>query len=373
MLARRTLQGLMLVVMSGIAAQSIAGVTLYNKDGKYVKVGGRIQVQYNQVDPSAGATTDELFFRRLRLYIEGSISKDWKGKFQWDMGKASGSNELAVKDAYFQYKGFEGMKVTFGNAKIPFSREALTSSKKQAFVERTFVGDHNYGTPDRALGLHFNGTNGQIKWGFAVASSSIDPSSSKIDFDTPVNKSADFNEGWIIAGRAEYHLIGNVKLSQGDFSGKTGLSIAIAGFNWNNDDDNNGSGNSLDNVNGIELSAAFRSSGFSIDAQYNKFEADAVNAALTSGLYVNGTTELENWSVEAGYMISPKKMEVVLGFSGQDADGYADEWTRTTIGLNYYVKKHNIKFQLSYRQNENLNGVIGSDSDEVFLQAQFVF
>lgn len=373
MLLKTIVRRIILVALCGVTSQSFAGITLYNKDGKYVKVGGRIQIQFNQTDPSAGNSTDDVFFRRLRPYIEGSLHKDWKAKFQWDMGKASGSNEIAIKDAYFQYKGYKGMKVTLGNALVPFSRETLTSSKKQGFVERTFVGDHNYGSPDRALGLHLKGKSGQVNWGLSLASSSIDPSSSKIDFDTPVNESSDFNEGWIAAARAEYHIIGNVKLSQGDFSGKTGLSVAVAGFSWNNDDDNNGSANSLDNVSGLELSLAFRSSGFSVDVEFNKFEADAVNPALTSGLYVNGSTTLENWSVEAGYMFMPKKMELVLGVSGQDADGYADEWTRTTIGLNYYVKKHNIKYQLSYRQNENIDGVIGSDSDEVFLQAQFVF
>ena len=355
------------------ASQSIAGITLYNKDGKYLKIGGRIQIQYHQTDPSVGTTTDDVFFRRLRPYIEGSLHKDWKGKFQWDMGKADGSNEIAVKDAYFQYKGYKGMKVTLGNSLVPFSRELLTSSKKQGFVERTFVGDHNYGSPDRALGLHLSGTSGQVKWGASFASSSIDPSSSKIDFDTPVNSNSDFNEGWIAAARAEFHIIGNVKLSQGNFQRSNGLSIAIAGFNWSNDDDNNGSANSLDGVTGLELSLAYRVAGLSLDLQYNKFEADTTNPALTSGLYVNGSTTLENWSVEAGYMISPSKVELMLGVSGQDADGYADEWTRTTVGINYYVKKHNIKYQLSYRQNENVDGTIGNDSDEIFLQAQYVF
>jgi len=256
---------------------------------------------------------------------------------------------------------------------VPFSRETLTSSKKQGFVERTFVGDHNFGSPDRALGLHLVGKSGQINWGFSVASSSIDPDAGKIDFDSPVNKNSDFNQGWIVAGRAEYNIFGNVKLSQGDFSNKSGLSIAVAGFSWNNDDDNNGSANSLDSVTGLEVSLGYRGNGFSVDIEYNTFDADAVNPALTSGLYVNGSTTLENWSVEAGYMIMPSKLELMLGFSGQDADGYADEWTRTTLGLNYYVKKHNIKYQLSYRQNENVKGVIGNDSDEVFLQAQYVF
>lgn len=93
------------------------------------------------------------------------------------MGKAEGENEIAVKDAYFQYKGLDNVKVTVGNANFPFSREFLTSSKYQQLVERTFVGDHNYGTPDRNVGVHLTGNSEskEITWGASGAIASIDP------------------------------------------------------------------------------------------------------------------------------------------------------------------------------------------------------
>ena len=52
-----------------------------------------------------------MFFRRLRPYIEGSVHKDWVGKFQFDLGKAEGDNEIEVKDAYLQYRGIDGLKI----------------------------------------------------------------------------------------------------------------------------------------------------------------------------------------------------------------------------------------------------------------------
>ncbi len=133
------------------------GVTLYDKDGKLVRIGGRIQVQYHLKDPDTGDSFDTVFFRGLRTYITGSIHENWAGKFQIDFGKGEDDNEVAVKDAYLQYKGFKGMKLTLGNAKHMFSRKNLTSSKKQQLVARTFVGDHNYGSVDRNLGLHITG------------------------------------------------------------------------------------------------------------------------------------------------------------------------------------------------------------------------
>ena len=173
-----------------------AGGVTYKDGDKYIKIGGRIQMQYHMEDPDGGDTTDDLFFRRLRPYIEGSTHKDWKAKIQWDMGKAEDDNEVAVKDAYFQYSGLKNIKVTVGNANFPFSREFLTSSKYQQLVERSFVGDHNYGTPDRNLGLHLTGNteSKKITWGFSGTMAAIDPDSKKLDFESPVNKDDDFNE-----------------------------------------------------------------------------------------------------------------------------------------------------------------------------------
>jgi phosphate-selective porin OprO and OprP len=358
---------------------AIAGGITYKDGDDYLKVGGRIQLQYHQVSPDGGDSTDEIFFRRLRPYIEGSTHKDWKAKIQWDMGKAEGENEVAIKDAYFQYKGMSNAKLTIGNANFPFSREFLTSSKYQQLVERTFVGDHNYGTPDRNVGIHMTGNteSKKVTWGASGTIASIDPDNKKLDFDTPVNRNDDFNDGFMVGGRVDYHPFGKLKFAQGDFSGKTKATIGVAAFSWSNDNDNNtyGPGDSkadVDSVTGIEVSGAFRSSGFSVDAEYNTFDADTVLAGITDGIYKNGTTTLSNAAIEGGYMID-NTIEIVLGYQTQDADGYATAWNRTSVGANWFINKHDTKVQLSYRMGENLNGVEDADEDEVFLQTQFVF
>jgi len=358
----------------------VAGGITYKDGDDYLKVGGRIQLQYHQVQPDGGDTTDEIFFRRLRPYIEGSTHKDWKAKIQWDMGKAEGENEIAIKDAYFQYKRMSNAKLTIGNANFPFSREFLTSSKYQQLVERTFVGDHNYGTPDRNVGIHMTGNteSKKITWGASATIASIDPDVKKLDFDTPVNRNDDFNDGFMIGGRVDFHPFGKLKFSQGDFSGKTKATIGMAAYSWSNDNDNNTytpgatSKADVDSVTGLELSGAFRAAGFSIDAQYNSFDADTVESGFTGGLYQNGTTTLTNAAVEGGYMFN-NTIEIVAGYQTQDADGYATAWNRTSVGANWFINKHDTKVQLTYRMGENLNGVENADEDEVFLQTQFVF
>lgn len=369
-------------VITALAAplSAFAGGITYKDGDSYLKVGGRIQLQYHQAQPDGGETTDEIFFRRLRPYIEGSTHKDWKAKIQWDMGKATGENEIAIKDAYFQYKGMSNAKLTIGNANFPFSREFLTSSKYQQLVERTFVGDHNYGTPDRNVGIHFTGNTESKKmtWGASGTIASIDPDAKKLDFDTPVNANDDFNDGFMIGGRVDFHPFGKLKFSQGDFSGKTKATIGVAAYSWSNDGDNNTytpgatSKADVDTVTGLEVSGAFRAAGFSIDAQYNSFDSDTVETGFTGGLYQNGSTTLTNASVEGGYMFNDT-IELVAGYQTQDADGYATAWNRTSVGANWFINKHDTKVQLTYRMGENLDGVENDDEDEVFLQAQFVF
>ncbi|MFV1984778.1 MAG: porin [Thiohalomonadales bacterium] len=362
------------------------GVTVYKEGDKYVKLGGRIQLQYHSVDPDGGTKTDEIFFRRFRPYIEGSTHKDWKGKFQWDMGKAEGENEIAVKDAYMQYKGIKNTKISVGNFGFPFSREFLTSSKKQQLVERTFVGDHNYGTPDRNAGIHLVGHNGSKKltWGASFASSSLDPDNKKMDFDSPVNANTDFNEGWIVGGRIDYHPLGNLKFSQGNFNRENKFTIGVAAYNWSNDDDNNtyttggiddgnGEKSDVDGVTGLEISGAYRVAGLSIDAQFNQFSSDLVDKNVTSGLYKNGSTTLESWAVEGGYMVMANTLELVAAVQSQDADGYTESWDRSSLGLNWFIQKQDIKVQLTYRENKNKNGVNKADVNEIFLQSQYVF
>ena len=376
------------ITLTVTSIQTFAGGVKYeNDDGDYVKLGGRIQLQYHMTDPEGVDSTDELRFRRFRPYIEGSVHEDWKGKFQFDLGKGG----VAIKDAYMKYSGLDAMDVTIGNANFCFSRELLTSSKQQQLVERTFVGDHNYGTPDRQASIHLQGkvADGLLVWNAGVAKAAIDPSNSKLDFDTVIQVDAgdDWLEGNMVGGRVELFPLGAVKHSQGDFK-REGLKVALGlgAFTWNNDGDHvnmdedeetgatSVSTKDVDSVTGVELSGALRVAGLSLDAQYNTFDSELVNGnAGSDGIYKDGSTTLENYAVEGGYMVVPSRVELVCGYQSQDADGYSKPWNRTSVGANFFVAKHDIKYQVTYQMGENKDGKEGNDVDELFVQAQYVF
>ncbi len=378
--------GLVLVSAGCFSAANASGVVVYNQDDQYIKLGGRVQIQYHQKSPEGKSSEDKIFLRRLRAYVEGSLHKDWKGKVQWEMGKASDDNELAVKSAYMQYKGFSGGKLYIGNFKAGFSRENMNSSKKQQLVERTFVGDSSYGVVDYLLGARFDGYAADKKLTYILSAGgmNVDPDDSKLDFDTPVNNASDWNQGWVVAGRVDYHPFGYLAMSQGDFSREQKLTVGLGFFSWSNDGDNNSytdtSGNNtgtdkadVDAANGVELSAAYRNAGFSVDAQYNVINASTVDNAYDGGIFKAGETTLTQMALEGGYMVIPSRLELVAGIQTMDADGYKKVWTRNSLGINWFFHKHDIKVQLTYRQGSNLYGKDGKDQDELFLQTLYVF
>ena len=378
----------LLVSCSLLATSAGAGVVVYEDGDKKVEIGGRVQLQYLLEDPEDGDSSDDLFFRRLRPYITGSVTKDWSGKFQFDFGKADGSNEVAVKDAYMQYKGWNNLKLTIGNSKTPFSREFLTSSKRQQTVERGFVGDHNFGTPDRQLGFKLEGQNDskKVTWALAVGGQQHDPDAKKMDFDTPANNSSDWNDGWVVGGRVDFHPNGFMKFDQGDFrSDKVLYNFSLAGFSWTNDDDNNtfidvatglntsSSKADLDSANGFEVSAGLRGKGVSVDAEYQMVSGDTVDPTFTGGLYRNGTTDLDKLHIEGGVMLPNKKVELVGKWQSLDADNYDTSWDVTEFGFNYFWNKHKVKVQFTYRSEDNVNGVQDENEDKFFMQWQYVF
>ena len=306
------------------------------------------------------------------------MHKHWKGQVEWDMGQARDDNEFSDKETWMMYSGWKNITLRIGNSSFPFSREFMTPYTKQQLVERTFVGDLNYGTPDKNVGFHLRGHTGDKKLTYRASASigSVRADDTRLRFNTPVNDLTDHSDGYMVGGRIDYHPLGFVKFMQGDFSGKTRFTLGTAAYSWSNDGDvvisAPSASEEVDNITALEVSAAFRSHGFSIDAQYNTFDSELVDRTHTGGLYRNGKTTLNNAAIEGGYMFR-NTIELVAGYQTQDADNYATSWNRTSAGVNWFIKGNDIKVQLTYRIGENIDGVTGNDKDEIFLQTQFDF
>ena len=99
-------------VLAGAAVTAMpmlasAGITLYEEGDKSLEIGGRLQPQYRLVDADSEGqgsdSGDDFFLRRMRFYIEGTLTKDIYGIWQVDFGGVSDDPE--VKDAFINYSG----------------------------------------------------------------------------------------------------------------------------------------------------------------------------------------------------------------------------------------------------------------------------
>ena len=86
----------------------------------------------------------DMYLRRLRLEMDGKLTKELKYNLTLEMDKngksgstsASAANEVKVLYAYLDYKFADTANLRFGKAKLPYSRISLTSSSKQLLIER---------------------------------------------------------------------------------------------------------------------------------------------------------------------------------------------------------------------------------------------
>jgi|GEM_PF-422643 len=384
------------IAMTAMPMLASAGITLYEEGDKSLEIGGRLQPQYRYVDGDNEAgddSGDDFFLRRLRFYIEGTVTENIYGIWQIDFGDQSDDPE--VKDAFINYSGLPMGTITVGNHYVPFSREALTSSKRQQFVERTVVGDHNFGVPDREMGVSYNlNSSDQLQGSIGAYQAGIDPSFSKLDFESRVSSDAEYF-GNMVAGRVDWTPLGAFKLAQGAFGEEMKFGLGANAFTWNNDDDVtlDDVDQQYDSVTGYGVDAAFRLGYFSVDAGVQYFDGDTRGDVTSTGLIDDsGDANFTTYLLKGGYMVVPTKLELVAGFSGLDTDDgfrsdgevFDDMDKRYSIGANYFFNKHKAKIQMTYEigrdvlySNDANDQVpnpsnIGGDQNTLFIQFQQV-
>ncbi|MCK4840222.1 MAG: hypothetical protein KAS94_15555 [Desulfobulbaceae bacterium] len=150
------------------------GLRFKTKDNNFdIKIGGRFQLDGAIIDPDnrtkeafPDLSGDELEIRRVRIYILGTIYRDYDFKFQVDFARWP---DVLYKDAYIDMKNIPYVgTIRVGHQFEPFSLEEETSTKYITFMERalpTLAFD-----PKRNTGLLlFNAPlNKRLWWGAGV-------------------------------------------------------------------------------------------------------------------------------------------------------------------------------------------------------------
>lgn len=109
------------------------GLQISRGDYKF-QLGGRIIYDYNKSKKNNTTAEDQFTLRRARIYIKGTIDRNWAFKSQFNV------NGDGFEDLYLRYTGW-GKKahLTIGNQRMPFMLEALTSSNDISILQRSAI------------------------------------------------------------------------------------------------------------------------------------------------------------------------------------------------------------------------------------------
>ena len=120
-------------------------LSLETADGKSsIQVNGRVHFDYRSFDypgnnqsAALAAGSDTFDMRRARIGVKGKLGNYYSGEIVINT-VGNGSNDI-VDVAYMDVTWFEKAKFRFGQFKMPFSLEQLTSSNNIDFIERSYV------------------------------------------------------------------------------------------------------------------------------------------------------------------------------------------------------------------------------------------
>lgn len=364
------------------AFSSVNGETVETKSSLFT-IGGRLQTQYQFVD--SDPFTSRFLVRRARLSF-GSVLTDWASiKIQFEAGKQS----FTLKDAYLRFDP-KGISIFIGHKHVPFSREALNSSKYLQMVERSRTSEF---APFRQMGVGIQGFawDKKIEYQAGIYNGAVNSSTVSKLADGMMGKVKVYhvdtgakseNNKFLFAGRIDFHPFGTMKLSQSYLEDLEHALLGI-GINFYTSDDSPSGGHTPGTAQIKKTSvfggdAALKFKGFAGTFEYLHRDFSWWNVMDQ----VNDAAQ-DTFTVQGGYMIISKKIEVTARFEYLDFDKdnqllgpvgqLADKWI--TFGVNYFFEGHHTKIQLNYilKDEEMPPGVSKPNNNTLLAQFAYYF
>ena len=349
-----------------------------------VRLSNRVQVRYTHELPDqtvtlpgtagAGDSRGSFRIRRAKFKVDGWFYKPWLlFELQTNWPAVTGSNAGAfLEDANINWdltKGERRFMVKFGQYKVPFGRQELTSSGSQQFVDRSQVSNTYARGRDTGVQLWgrlfgdriewragaFNGNgltrttndndafqyNARVMW----QPSGLHPLATGLGNSGPLFSESDFES----SDRPTFALAANFE--KNDFH-RTTTAVDLADTVW-------------------AFDAIFKYKRVSATGEYFLREREPEPPAA-GGAAVR--FDSNGWYAQAGYLLdAARRWEVVARYGTFDPTSArgGDDNTEWRAGLNYYYSRHALKVQADYGRLKNK--ATGVDSGELRLQTQFIF
>ncbi len=340
---------------SGPTAGYNNGFFIGSGDGNFllrVNVEGQVRYVYSAAEQPNGTDGDENGFvmRRARLDLRGhAIDPDLTYRLRLSMDRADGRALLEL--AYLGYAFADGWNVNIGQIKPMFAREENVNPFRQLAVERSYAAD--YYTVDFTQGLEVSYSGDALRGFFSI-------------HDGSYAANSDFNAdrtNFAATGRVEYRLAGTWKQFD-DFTSWSGDKFGLLlGAAVDYELGEEGSGTHTPDIlkYTADVSAEFGGANL-FAALYGQHLCDNGSAGA-GGLPTNLAANQFGLVVQGGAFIVPDKVEPFVRYEWMTFDGVYyrnngagtqtgtgnvadDDLSIITAGVNYYIRKHNIKFTL---------------------------
>jgi phosphate-selective porin OprO/OprP len=296
------------------------------------------------------------------------------------------------------YRLLDEVQFRFGQDKVQFARQFITSSAAQQFVDLSVVTNAFAPGYDTGLMVHGKVAGGLVNYNIA-GYGGLGQNTFRATTDNA------------FAARLTVNPLGDVKYSESDveYSEKPLVSVGANFFrdtinpaeqNTSTTTTNNQLGFNAKNKGwffiGNPLFAAARQISSSEAIDYNTAGCDAVfkwRGLSATGEYFIGqadgnttknTARAQGFYAQAGYFVIPKQLELAARYSYIDPnrDIANDHWVESTGAVSWYINQHNLKLQADYT-NVHKQKLIAStnpgatanaaDDQQVRFQAQIIF
>ncbi|SNB45532.1 porin [Geobacter sp. DSM 9736] len=351
------------------------GFTFTAPDEKFqLSLGARLQSRYTFTDNETGQDASEFRVRRMKLFLSGyAYTKDLTYKLQVNFADSSRTFE----DAWLNYRLRDEAQVLFGQEKVQFARQEITSSGALQFVDRANATDTFKVGRDTGLMLHGKVAKGLLNYNMGVyggvgqntlRSTNNNALGARVAFnplgEMPYSEAdLEHSEKPLVSIGANYFMDTLRKTSATTFETN---NLTFAGSNgWLGRGLSSFGATEKVDIDTFGFDAAFKWRGFSAQGEYFAGQAD--------GQTSNNTLRAHGFYAQAGYFVIPKQLEVATRYSYVDPnrDSANDLRTETSGAVSYYFNKHNLKLQADatniHRQPAR------SDDMQYRVQAQIIF
>ncbi|MBM3985033.1 MAG: hypothetical protein FJ296_04985 [Planctomycetes bacterium] len=341
-----------------------AGKLLFkSSDGKWsLGLKGRIQARAEHVDADDDSKDgDNISVPRSRIGVEGTAGAENVGyRLEWDMNTNKKLEDPAkegsvnLRHAFINW-GFEnGMQLIFGQTKFPFGRESLTSSGSISLAERSLVSSEFF--PEYEPLAMLQGTADDGEWEWYLAASNGEGRGKN-------NTSGEDLDGMRRGARVVWNPLGRFKLDAPAFqtldSGETRIGL---GASWMRNADSSGLSTATADVDSESLGLEFQAFSGPWSVLYENVSRDEHDDAAADD-------DDDGQSLQVGWFLT-ERWELVVRRAEVDYDTKADKDERA-LGLNWYVDRHNGKWQLEWNEQETEDD--DSEVDTLRVQYQLIF